>query len=257
MVMEKITALLESCIRDSPKFPPTLLYNEGWLLRLILDWFSSHPVTDHVLAFSENASWFSEALLPSPFLPRYKGDRLAETWTHADGVIGHFRIGDKRKADISLLPDATQLVVLEAKLMSGLSTGVKNALNYDQAARNVACIAEVLHRAHRSAASMKRLGFYLLAPRGQIEQGMFGKQMSWEAISDKVAQRVHKYGGAKDDWYHTWFQPLWPSIKIDLISWEEIITTIRQWDITAGEELEAFYQQTLVFNARRLGQMPA
>lgn len=257
MAMEKITALLESCTGESPKFPPTLLYNEGWLLRLVLDWFSSHPVPAHSLAFSENARWFSEALLPSPFLPRHKGDHLAEAWTHADGVVGHFRIGGKRKADVSLLPDATQFVVLEAKLMSGLSASVKHALNFDQAARNVACIAEVLHRAHRHASEMKHLGFYVLAPHEQIQQSVFGKQVSWEAISDKVAHRVHAYGGAKDEWHRAWFQSVWPSIKIGLITWEDIITTVREWDVTAAAELEEFYRRALVFNTRRLGQTPA
>jgi hypothetical protein len=255
MVMEKITALLESCIRDSPKFPPTLIYNEGWLLRLILDWFSSHPVPDHVLPFSENASWFSEALLPSPFLSRHKGDRLAETWTHADGVMGHFRIGDKRKADISLLPDATQFVVLEAKLMSGLSGGVKHALNFDQAARNVACIAEVLHRANRPASEMKHLGFYVLAPERQIQKGVFGNQVSWEAINEKVSQRVNMYRGAKDDWHRSWSQSIQPSIKIGLISWEEIITYVRKSDMPAAEGLEQFYRRALAFNARRSSQI--
>ncbi|HEY9707784.1 MAG TPA: hypothetical protein V6D48_06225 [Oculatellaceae cyanobacterium] len=250
MVREKITALLESCAGKSAKFPPTLLYNEGWLLRLVLDWFSSHSVPNHVLAFSENAGWFSEALLPSPFLPRHKGDPLAETWTHADGVIGHFRIGDKRKADISLLPDATQFVVLEAKLMSGLSVGVKHALNFDQAARSVACIAEVLYRANRPAPSMKQLGFYVLAPKGQIEQDIFGEQMSLEAISEKVAQRVHEYDGTKDDWHSIWFQSVRPSIELSLISWEEIIDTVRKSDMTAADGLEEFYQKALKFNAR-------
>jgi len=56
MVMKKITALLEACGEKSRKFPPTLLFNEGWLLRLVLDWFSVHAVSDHMLAFSENAA---------------------------------------------------------------------------------------------------------------------------------------------------------------------------------------------------------
>ena len=32
--------------------------------------------------------WYSEALLPSAFLARVREDKLAEFWTHADGVIG-------------------------------------------------------------------------------------------------------------------------------------------------------------------------
>ena len=46
-------------------------------------------------------------------------------------------------------PDARQFVLLEAKLFNRLSSGVKNAPFFDQAARSVACMAEVLRRADR------------------------------------------------------------------------------------------------------------
>jgi hypothetical protein len=130
-------------------FPPTLLYNEGWFLRLVLDWFSRHDVQGHPLSFGAGARWFSEALLPSAFLARHRGDRLAESWTHADGVVGHFLIGEGGKALLRLAPEAGQLLVLEAKLFRGLSPGVTKARYYDQAARTVACMAEVLRRAER------------------------------------------------------------------------------------------------------------
>ena len=249
MTIQKITALLESCTSAAPKFPPTLLYNEGWLLRLVLDWFSTHPVPDHPLTCSENAQWFSEALLPSPFLSRYKGDHLAETWTHADGVIGHFQIGGKNRTGLSLVRAATQLVVLEAKLFSGLSVSVKNALYYDQAARNVACIAEVLHRAHRRSVDMTQLGFYLLAPQAQIQKGVFAKQLCPESIRHKVAQRVAAYEGTKEQWHREWLQSTLPALKIGLISWEEIIATVQECDSVAGAGLEAFYQKALMFNS--------
>lgn len=44
--------------------PPTLLYNEGWMLRLVKHWFRNHPNANHKLAFSEDCSWYSEASLP-------------------------------------------------------------------------------------------------------------------------------------------------------------------------------------------------
>ena len=146
MVFDRIRVLLESCSDEIPLFPPTLIYNEGWLLRLVLDWFSRNKIPNHPLNFQEDARWFSEALLPSAFLSRFRGDPLAENWTHADGVVGHFSIGDQGKADLSLRHDATQLLVLEAKMFSELSSGVTNAGYFNQAARNVACIAEVFHR---------------------------------------------------------------------------------------------------------------
>ena len=44
------------------------------------------------------ARWFSEAWLASAFLPRFRGDRLAESRTHADAVVGHFTIGNPGRA---------------------------------------------------------------------------------------------------------------------------------------------------------------
>jgi hypothetical protein len=115
-----IQRMLRAASGGRPPFPPTLLYNEGWLLRLILDWFAGRDVGGHPLSFATGARWFSEALLPSAFLARYRGDELAESWTHADGVVGHFVIGEGGKADLRLAPEAGQLLVLEAKLFSGL-----------------------------------------------------------------------------------------------------------------------------------------
>ena len=125
--LESIQEMLRTAATDQPLFPPTLLYNEGWLLRLVLDWFARHSVQDQLLSFAADANWFSEALLPSPFLARNRGDQLAESWTHADGVVGHFLIGEKGRADLSLETEASQLLVLEAKMFSTLSSGVTHA----------------------------------------------------------------------------------------------------------------------------------
>jgi hypothetical protein len=75
------------------------------------------------------------ARLPSPFLARSRRDPLGESWTHADGAVGHFTVGSIGKGDLALEPPATQFIVVEAKMFSGRSPGVKNAPRFDQAAR--------------------------------------------------------------------------------------------------------------------------
>lgn len=115
---EIIYEMLCTANSDDRKFPATTFYNEGWLLRLVLDWFSRQPVTGHRLSFASCARWFSEALLPSQFLPRHQGDHLAEGWTHADGILGHVTIGNGALANAALREDASQLIVTEAKLFS-------------------------------------------------------------------------------------------------------------------------------------------
>ena len=59
-------------------------------------------------------------------------------------------------------------------MSSKLSSGTKNASGYDQAARNVACMAETLRSAGNKPGQMKRLAFYVTAPQNQIENGVFG-----------------------------------------------------------------------------------
>ena len=104
-------------------------------------WFSTSLVGERPRRAPEGGRWFSEALLPSAFLARWRGDALAEYWTHADAVMGHFEVGLEGKTDLQLADGATHFLVLEAKLFSGISSGVKHAAYFDQAARSVACIA--------------------------------------------------------------------------------------------------------------------
>ncbi|WP_422927929.1 hypothetical protein [Singulisphaera sp. PoT] len=251
MITESIKAMLEACETRQPVFPPSVLYNEGWLLRIILDWFSRHGGDRYPLSPRPGARWFSEPWLPSAFLPRYRGDRLAEARSHADGVLGHFTIGDPGTAGLTLLPDATQLVVMEAKLFARLSTGVKNAPYFDQAARSVACIAEVLRRAGRSAESMEDVGLLILAPQARVEDGVFAWDATPEAIRRKVRRRVEDYAGERDAWYREWFEPTWRRAEIRCLSWEEIIEVIAFHSPEAGQVIDSFYGNCLHHNRPR------
>jgi hypothetical protein len=242
--------MLQSCATDEPLFPPTLLYNEGWLLRLIIDWFSRHDVPDHPLNFPSDGRWYSEALLYSAFLQRYRGDRLAESPTHADGAIGHFVVGEQGKVDLALLPDAQHFMVLEAKMFSKLSSSVINASYFDQASRNVSCIAEVLRLAGRHPGELHHLSFYVLAPESQIAGGVFFRQMDSVTIRQKVERRVSEYEGEKDAWFEDWFQPTMQHIEIDTISWEKLIHAIEQHDPSSGSAMSSFYEKCLQFNQR-------
>ena len=203
--LKSFLKLLPNIDHDIPNFPPTILYNEGWLLRMVVDWYSKSGITDHPLSFPKDGYWFSEARLPSAFLARFKGDPLAESHTNADGVIGHFTIGSKGKTDLELIPDATHFVVHEAKLYSGLSKWVTNAKYYDQAARNVACMAEVLKRGDCRPKTFSHLGFYVLAPQEQINSRTFCRLLNKQSIIDKVSRRVSSYKGEQDEWFKEWF----------------------------------------------------
>lgn len=251
-----IKAMLEKCAAGENIMPPTVLYNEGWMLRLVVQWFSEQNPSDHPLSFPEKSRWYSEALIPSAFLARKRGDKLAESWTHADGVIGHFEIGkDKhKKTALSLLPGATALKFLEAKMFSRLSSGITHARYYNQAARNIACIAEILHLAevHKTQTSINTLAFYLIAPESQIERGFFSKDLSKENIRINVERRVNDHDSEhktdKKEWFQNWFEPTLEKVDIQSISWENILAYVRNIDPDTGNDLGKFYDKCLQYN---------
>ena len=249
MIFKRIEALLKNCETDFPVMPPTQLYNEGWMLRLTIDRFASICLENklHPLAVPPGCRWYSEALLPSAFLPESRKDSLAESWTHADGVIGHFGIGNGAKGNLTLHSDAKHLVVLEAKMFSKLSANVKNASYFNQAARNVACIAEVLKRAERRAREFNALGFYVLAPASQIKQGLFDEHLTKASLRTVAERRVKEYGGKRDEWFSEWFLPVLERLDIKAVSWEELIGFLATRDPDA-DQLRDFYARCLEFN---------
>jgi hypothetical protein len=249
MVNQRITELLSRAAGAERVFPATDLYNEGWMLRLVVDWFSRNPQVDCDIRFSNDAQWYSEALLPSAFFARQRGDKLAESWTHADGVIGHFEIGKNSDGDLTLHDTATQFVVTEAKMFSKLSAGVTNAKYFNQAARNVACMAEVACRAGIAPTSFEDFGFYVVAPSIRIDEGVFATEMTKDDIRETVQRRVYEYEDqAKQQWFNEWFLPTLAAIRLRCISWEELLAVVAEHNEANGDELGEFYAKCLEFN---------
>jgi hypothetical protein len=149
------------------------------------------------------------------------------------------------------MPDACQLVVLEAKLYARLSAGVRNAPYYDQAARSVACIAETLRRAERSPEQMEELAFIVIAPEARLDDGIFEWDLAVDAIRRKVRRRVEDYAGERDAWFRDWFEPTSRRIEVRSMSWEEIIEIIAFHSLEDGHIIDSFYGQCLRFNRPR------
>ena len=247
----RIAELLARCGTTESVMPPTELYNEGWMLRLVLDWFDRNHLVEHALAIMPQARWYSEALLPSAFRPRHRGDRRAESFTHADGVIGHFDIKPGVRGDAVLLGDATQFIVCEAKLGSGLSAGTTNAAAFDQAARNVACMAHMIGIAKVPINRFEHIGFYVIAPEAQIASDVFGSLVTKTSVRAKVQERVAQYEGQLDDWYRIVFEPVLDRIDLAVLSWESILEVMPDTPEVVG--LRDFYRECLKFNPLRSG----
>lgn len=261
-IKDRICDMLSLCSGSSKSclFPPTILYNEGWMLRLVLDWFASQgdAVAGHPLCVPTGCRWYSEALLPSRFKPRKRVDRLAESYTHADGAIGHFDIGSSGRGDLRFRPDGTHLIIVEAKMFSPLSAGTKNAPQYNQAARNIACLANILSLSpsHRLQ-DMTTLGFYVLAPESQIKGSVFADAVKAQTLRGAVAQRISQYEGEEDykaheEWFRLHFEPLLQKLESQpiLLSWEEVIHYIAGRDASAGAAFSEFYELCKKYNPK-------
>jgi len=248
-IIDRVQNMLHLADGANRLFPATIFFNEGWLLRLVLDWFSRAEPNTQPISFQPGTKWFSEALLPSQFLARSREDSLAEGWTHADGVIGHVAIGQSALADVKLLPSSDQFLVTEAKLFSPLSFGVRRAPYFDQAARNVACLAEVLSRAARRPSDVHSLSFLVLAPSEQITAGVFKREMDKGSLRDKVTRRVAAYSDpSKEQWLREWFLPTLERAMVECVSWETLLGHIQATDPEFGNDLGSFYSRCLEFN---------
>ena len=242
--------MLEAADTNDAVFPPTILYDEGWMLRLILA-VAATGIGCLPCSFAAGAKWYSEALLHSPFLTRHHGDELAETYTHADGVVGHIRVRAGTKTGLEITPDGKQFVVLEAKMFSPLSAGTRRAPFYDQAARTVACMASTLEHSRKQIGDLESLGFYVLAPESQINQGVFAEQMTRESIMRKVQQRIAQYDdgkGARREWFDNTFRPLVSRIDLACWSWENALKAIIEANPSEGNTIREFYDRCLIYN---------
>jgi hypothetical protein len=248
-MLPRIAELMTRCGSGDDVMPPTEVYNEGWMLRLALDWSDRHRDVSSPLRFESGARWYSEALLPSQFKAQHRGDRRAESFTHADGVIGHFDIQPGERGAASLRSGASQLVVCEAKLGSGLSARTTNAADFDQAARNVACMAHMIGAAATPAAQLRKLAFYVIAPDAQITAGVFGQLVTRDSIRAKVATRIQPYGGTMDEWYRDVFEPVLAKMDLGLVAWESILEAMG--GDAEGAGIREFYDRCLKFNPLR------
>jgi hypothetical protein len=203
---------------------------------------------DGLLSFEEDATWFSEAMLPTKFTARKRGDMKAESRTNVDGVIGHIEVGVEGKADFHLVENATQLIVVEAKLNSKLTEYVSNVSDYDQAARTVAYMAETLKRKNIHPDKMLSLAYYVLAPEKRIVNSNFKELVDECSIRNKVRKRVDDYGDAGDykEWFTECFEPTLNEIDLDVISWESAIEQLPE--SKSKERVKQFYQLFLDYN---------
>ena len=263
-------------------FPATLIYEEGWLLRVALE-MSRSLKTSLVepnsasqrrrwpFVFKDDDWWYSEARLDSPFprVSRKNRNEKPEGSTHADAVVRNGAIGSRRDGHKARLDakNTTRLDVFEAKLGSSLSAGTRYVPDYNQAARNVACILWATFEAELEPEAIK-LGFWVVAPEVQRtafardqddnrQKPCFQEALQPSHILAAIEKRAEFWLAALDAVHRaqkkptmdTWLAKVkaWldPNCRLDIgfISWEEVGDAIRAADSSLGEAFDAFYSE--------------
>jgi hypothetical protein len=254
-MINQISKLISTCHdKDNSFITPTLIYNEGWLLRLALNWFYLNRGNnlEHELSFHKESRWYSEVLLESPFMARTQGDKKAEAYTHADGVIGNFEVGKTGKGDLAIREDVKEIKIVEAKLYSKLSAGVTNDRKYNQVARNVGCLIHNLSEHYNDIDFGKcSFSFVVVASKEAISKNKsFKEYLKVDALRDTINNRAVNYYGNDTEGYKNWnnsFNNIFKYIKINLLTWEEVIVFIKQNDSKYGNEFEDFYNKCKEF----------
>lgn len=249
IVPQDVIRIFESIGTEAQCIRSTDLYNEGWLLRLLLA-LAFRGIDCLPFRIEPGSRWYSEALLPSAFRPNSRNDKSAESRTHADAVVGQFGFAIDTKAGLALDDPCNQFVVCEAKMFSRLSQGTKNSPSYDQAARTVGCMAEVLRESGRPISDFRSLGFFVFAPQSEIASGDFLSKVNRESIRKRLEERVFGYDGKPahsglKTWLDRWALPLIDRVELGCHSWESIIGRIERSNPDEHVPMSQFYENCL------------
>ena len=191
-MIDRVTDILQRCGTKDTNLNPTILYNEGWMTRLLVDVSLQQKIQINGIDFSNINKWCSEGLLSSPFLARTRPDNLSEGFTHADIVLGDFSVDFKKRGDISPKGSEGIFGVIEAKMGSTLSAGTKNAPTYDQASRNLACIA------FNTIETKHKIFFTVVAPESNIEKHEIRQIVDLQKMLGKISARFDSYEKRQD-----------------------------------------------------------
>ena len=195
----------------------------------------------------------------SRFRPRVRPDPLGEEFTNADALIGHFDFHESSRAGLRLREGASQFVVVEAKMLSNLSKGTKNARAYNQAACNVACMAEAVAHAGQPIEASGPLGFFVIAPERsgrRASQRLIDTAVSPASICEAVRTRVRLYRAAGRPESHelearerATLAPMLDQMSapgaLGVLSWESCIERVAREDRNCEAELADFYERAL------------
>ena len=229
-------------------FAPTLVFNEGWLLRTILKrWRRLKRKSFPFLPYPDNVKIYSEAQLYTPFKMRSRNDKQGEKNTYIDGVVGNFSTVAGTKSGFRLDDDFKYLAVFEAKMYSPLSKGITNVQNYSQVSRTIACIINSIIRA--KSKDHDNIHFVIAYPEDndKIESGNYTTEFIEAEIEGRLQSYEQEVPANKLNNGFFQFKKQWKDIigdiNIQFITWEDILS-----DFEGQDDLNDFYELCKKFN---------
>ena len=221
------------------RFPETLIFNEGWLLRCVLNaWLEESGGSRFgFLPFPPGATCYSEGQLYTPF----EHGSLYERNTHVDGIVGGFSIPDT-KSGIVLEPHFQYIAAFEAKIFGPISRGVKNAPDYDQVSRTAACLINSILRAGEKHDYRAHLVVVYAEKNKYICRSDFGD----EYIESTIANRLQPFAVAHDrssaiDRFSAGWREVLERLRVHFLTWEEVVADLED------DKLSRFYDLCLEF----------
>ena len=256
-MIEVAAGLLRQCDTEETHLAPTIFLNEGWMVRIMTSASIKLGLQLKGIDFGEMPNWYSEGMLSSPFLPLYQGDRLAEGYTHADMALGDFAVDAKAHADIRITGETGSFGIIEAKMKSPLSRGTTHAPGYDQASRNLACIA------FNTLKTRHKIFFAVAAPQVTIEKHNIDRIVNKTAMLSRIRKRFESYNDpallreVKDQIftkYRSIFQAMDEVLEraagasLAIVSYEEWLSEFKLLDEELYWEMQDFYRMCKQFN---------
>lgn len=237
-----ISEIIGTIETSNANINPTVIYNEGWMTRLLVYYSIQEKIKLKEIDFSLIDNWTSEALLSSPFV---KVSKIREGYTHTDMALGDFTLNYKDRGQIEVNPDAKQFGVIEAKMKSPLSKKTSNAPNYNQASRNITCIA------HNTKIECKTF-FYIALPESKLpKKNRAGFCISDLINKDEIKKQIeNRYSlhNSNNEAIINEFDVLQKVAKctVGIITYEEWIELFI--DDQIRETLEKFYSNCIKWN---------
>ena len=236
--MHNLLEIIRTLDSEKPNLNPTEVYNEGWMTRLLVHESIKEKIKLKDIDFKSISYWTSEALISSPFL---KADPFREGYTHADMALGDFSVDFNKRGEIIVSKRAEIFGIIEAKMGSNLSQGTKHFENYNQASRNLACIA------FNTCDSNCEIFFYVVAPENKISKHEIKKQIDLQTMINQIIFRFKEYSDEfKINFKMDSIISKASKCKVESISYEEWIGKIA--DADSRKFLDEFYKKAIKWN---------